>query len=142
MSDNKTLPTDASVDAFLEAVEPARRRDDARRLLQVMAEVTGETPVLWGDKIVGFGQYHYRYASGREGDWMRVGFSPQTRHTALYLMDCDAERRDAFLERIGPHRAGAGCVYVTRLDALDEGVLREMIAATYEATADRAVPAG
>jgi hypothetical protein len=139
MAENKTLPTDASVDAFLDAVTPARRRDDARRVAEIMAEVTGETPVLWGTSIVGYGQYHYRYASGRESDWMRVGFSPQKRHTSLYLMGCDAEQRDAMLARLGPHRSGVGCVYVTRLDAVDEGVLREMIAASYAGTAGEAV---
>ncbi|WP_412069662.1 DUF1801 domain-containing protein [Rubrivirga sp. IMCC43871] len=135
MAENKTQPTDASVDAFLDAVEPERRRDDARRIAEIMAEVTGEAPEMWGEQIVGYGRYHYTYASGREGDWMRVGFAPQKRHTSLYLMGCNQAERDAFLARLGPHRSGVGCVYVTRLDAVDEGVLREMIAASYAGTA-------
>jgi len=139
MAENKTQPTDASVDDFIEAVEPARRRDDARRLAAMMAEVTGEGPEMWGSSIVGYGRYHYRYATGREGDWMRVGFAPQKRHTSLYLMGCNAEQRDEMLARLGPHRSGVGCVYVTRLDAVDEGVLRELIAASYEGTAEQAV---
>ena len=139
MAENLTQPTDASVPDFLAAVEPARRRDDALRLATIMAEVTGEAPELWGDKIVGYGRYHYTYASGREGDWMRVGFSPQSRHTSLYLMGCDADARAEMLSRLGPHRAGVGCVYVTRLDAVDEEVLREMIAASYTGTAAQAL---
>ena len=139
MADNKTQPTDASVDDFLDAVEPARRRDDARRLAAILAEETGETPQMWGEKIVGYGRYHYRYASGREGDWMRVGFSPQARHTSLYFMGCGAEARAAMLSRLGPHRSGVGCVYLTRLDAVDEGVLRELVAASYAGTAHQAV---
>ncbi|WP_412061025.1 DUF1801 domain-containing protein [Rubrivirga sp. IMCC45206] len=139
MAENKTQPTDASVEAFLDAVEPERRRDDARRIAAIMAEVTSETPEMWGEQIVGYGRYHYTYASGREGDWMRVGFAPQTRHTSLYLMGCNQAERDAFLDRLGPHRAGVGCVYVTRLDAVDAGVLREMVAASYAGTAGQAV---
>ena len=110
MAENKTQPTDASVDDFLDAVEPARRRDDARRIAAIMAEVTGEAPEMWGAQIVGYGRYHYTYASGREGDWMRVGFAPQTRHTSLYLMVCNQAERDEMLARLGPHRSGVGCV--------------------------------
>ena len=136
MAETTTQPTDASVSAFLAAVEPARRREDARRLAALMAEVTGETPVMWGAQIVGYGHTHYRYPSGREGDWMRVGFAPQKRHLSLYLMGCELEERDALLARLGPHRAGVGCVYVTRLDAVDQEVLRALIAASYAGTAE------
>lgn len=125
----KTRPTDASVDAFLDAL-PERRREEARRLVALLHDVTGEPPVMWGEKIIGFGTYHYRYASGREGDWMRVGFAPQTRHLSLYLMGGIAEAHGEILSRLGPHRTGSGCVYVTRLDRLDEGVLRELVEAS------------
>ena len=107
MAENKTQPTDASVDDFLDAVAPARRRDDARRIAAIMAEVTGEAPEMWGAQIVGYGRYHYTYASGREGDWMRVGFAPQTRHTSLYLMGCNQAERGEMLARRGSARTGA-----------------------------------
>lgn len=130
MSDNKTQPTTASVDAFIDGLESERRRDESRRLVALMQDVTGEPPVMWGEKIVGFGQYHYRYASGREGDWMLVGFAPQKRHLSLYLMGGTAKSHADLLHRLGPHRTGSGCVYLTRLDAVDEAVLRELIAAS------------
>ena len=126
MSDLKTRPSDASVDAFIDGLESERRRDEARRLVALFGEVTGEPPVLWGGKIVGFGRYHYRYASGREGDWFRIGFSPTARHVALHLMGSTDEAHAEILGRLGPHRAGSGCVYVTRLDRVDEAVLREL----------------
>lgn len=136
MSDNKTQPTGASVDAFLDGLDSERRRDESRRLIQIMQDVTGEPPEMWGEKIVGFGRYHYRYASGREGDWMRVGFSPQKRHLSLYLMGGAADAHGDLLARLGPHKTGSGCVYVTRLDAVDEGVLRELIEANLKRLRD------
>jgi hypothetical protein len=139
MSDLKTQPTGASVDAFIDGLDSERRRDESRRLVEILRDVTGEGPEMWGEKIVGFGRYHYRYASGREGDWMRIGFAPQTRHLALYCMGGTADAHADILERLGPHRTGSGCVYVTRLDKVDEDVLRELfeaslarLAATYD----------
>lgn len=129
MSDLKTQPTAASVDAFIDGLDSERRRDESRRLVAILEDVTGEPPVMWGEKIVGFGSYHYRYASGREGDWMRVGFAPGKRHLSLYLMGGTADAHGEILSRLGPHRTGSGCVYVTRLDAVDEAVLRELVAA-------------
>ena len=139
MAENKTQPTSEGVDAFLAGVTPPRRRAQAEALKAIFDDVTGWQACMWGPSIVGYGRYHYTYASGREGDWMRVGFSPQKRHTSLYLMGCDADARAEMLSRLGPHRAGVGCVYVTRLDAVDEEVLREMIAASYTGTAAQAL---
>ena len=122
----KTRPTDASVDDFIASVEPERRRDESRRLVEIMREVTGEEPVMWGTSIVGFGDYHYRYASGREGDWFVAGFSPRKRALSVYLM-AGVERHQDLLDRLGPHTHGSGCLYLRRLDAVDENVLRELI---------------
>lgn len=130
MSANETQPTGASVEAFIDGLEAERRRDESWRLVEILREVTGEEPEMWGEKIVGFGRYHYRYASGREGDWMRLGFSPQKRHVSLYCMGGTADAHADILERLGPHRTGSGCVYVTRLDRVDEGVLRELFEAS------------
>ena len=138
MSSLKTQPADASVDAFIDGLDE-RRRDESRRLVVLLREVTGEEPTMWGGKTVGFGRYHYRYDSGREGDWFRLGFAPQARRLALHLMAGTAEAHAEILGRLGPHTTGAGCVYVTRLDRVDEGVLRELfeaslarLAATYD----------
>lgn len=130
MSDLKTQPTPASVEAFIDDLESERRRDESRRLVALMQDVTCEPPAMWGKKIIGFGSYPYRYASGREGDWMRVGFAPGTRQLSLHLMSGTAEAHADILGRLGPHRTGAGCVYLTRLDAVDEDVLRELIEAS------------
>ena len=130
MSNLKTQPTDASVDAFIGGLDDERRRDESRRLVALLREVTGEEPTMWGGKTVGFGRYHYRYDSGREGDWFRLGFAPQARRLVLHLMGGTAEAHAEILDRLGPHKTGAGCVYVTRFDRVDEGVLRELFEAS------------
>src|SRR5262249_54543893 len=101
-----TGPTTASVDAFLAAVPDERRRADARRVCELMADVTGERPVMWGASIVGFGSYHYRYASGHEGDAALASLSPRKPHLVVYLVGGFAERHQSALERLGPHRTG------------------------------------
>ncbi len=130
MPENKTKPTDASVEDFLVATTPDRRRDDARRVVELMIELTGERPVLWGGAIIGFGNHHYRYASGREGSICRVGVSPRKAATVLYLT-CDLDRHQSVLDRLGPHERGVGCLYIKRLDAVNECVLRELIDAAW-----------
>lgn len=127
MGANITQPTGASVQEFLESAQPAQRREDGLRLAQIMSEVTGVEPQMWGPSIVGYGQRHYRYASGHEGDWMRVGFSPRKAQLSLYGLQ-DHPESAAALESLGPHTTGAGCVYIKKLDAVDEDVLRTLIA--------------
>ena len=129
MSTQKTLPSDASVDACLDGVADERKRADADRLVELMRAATGEPPVLWGGSIVGFGSYHYRYASGHEGDAPLVGFAPRARAFSIYL-SCDIEQHQAQLDRLGKHKHGKGCLYVTRLSDIDEDVLRELIDAS------------
>jgi hypothetical protein len=121
----KTKPTDAAVEAFIDAVDHPGRREDARAALAVLSEVTGETPEMWGPSIIGFGRYHYRYASGREGDAPLVGFSPRKANTVFYMAAYDDARGD-FLNRLGKHKSGQSCVYVNRLSDIDLDVLREM----------------
>ncbi len=125
-----TGPTDASVHDFLAAVPDERRRADAERLCSMLREVTGEPPVMWGPSIVGFGSFRYRYASGRTGDWPLVGFSPRTQQLVVYLVGGFAELHASVLARLGPHRTGKGCLYVKRLDDVDQGALRELIVRT------------
>jgi len=125
-SSSTTTPGDADVDAFVDKVTPARRQRDARTVLALMQEVTGEQPVMWGTSIIGFGRRHLRYDSGRELDWMEVGFSPRKAATTLYLAGEWNEVADQ-LRRLGPHSTGAGCLYLKDVEAVDAGTLRELV---------------
>ena len=120
-------PTGAPVAEFLAHVPDERRREDAHRLCALMREITGEPPAMWGTSIVGFGSYHYRYASGREGDSPLAGFSPRSQHLVIYLIGEFTDRYQPALARLGPHKTGKGCLYLKRLDDVDTGALRELI---------------
>jgi hypothetical protein len=125
-----TVPTDASVDDFLAAVPDERRRADAKRLRTILQEVTGEPAVMWGPSIVGFGSYRYAYGSGRTGDWPLAGFSPRKQQLVVYLVGGYEDRHASVLARLGPHQTGKGCLYLKRLDDVDESVLRELVERT------------
>ena len=114
----KTRPTDVPPEEFLADVEPRQRRQDGERLLTLMTEVTGEQPVMWGPSIVGF---------GRRGDWMKVAFAPRRARLVLYGL-LGHPGTDELLARLGPHTTGKGCLYVTRLNAVDEDVLKDLVA--------------
>ena len=120
-------PTDADVEAFLAAIPDEHRREDARALCAVMAEATGEPAAMWGSSIVGFGRYHYRYDSGREGDAALASFSPRKAATVVYLAGYFDGRDAELVERLGPVKTGKGCLYVKRLDDVDRDALRELI---------------
>ena len=119
--------TDAPVAEFLAAVPDERRREDAHRLSAMMQEITGEPAAMWGTSIVGFGAYHYRYASGHEGDAPLASFSPRSQHLAIYLVGEFEDRHQSVLARQGPYKAGKGCLYLKRLDGVDHDALRELI---------------
>jgi hypothetical protein len=119
--------TGASVEGFLARVPDGQRRGDARRLCAMMARITGETPAMWGSSIIGFGTYHYRYASGHQGDSALASFSPRSQHLAIYLVGEFESRHQSVLARLGPHKTGKGCLYIKRLDDVDQDVLRELI---------------
>ena len=125
MTGQKTIATAVSVEAFIDAVEYPRRREDARALVALFEAETGETATLWGTSIIGFGRYHYRYDSGHEGDASLVGFSPRKANLVLYMAAEEPTRAD-MLARLGKHRSGKGCIYLNRLSDVDESVLREM----------------
>ena len=129
MADTKTKPTAASVEDFLSAVEPAPRREDARAICALMQRLSGEAPRLWGGTMVGFGSYHYRYASGREGNAFRIGFSPRKGALVLYIMD-GFPGHAALLDRLGRHTTGKSCLYLKKLADVDLGVLEELVAAS------------
>ena len=126
MAKMKTVPTTASVDAFIAAVDDAQKREDCHAVAAIMAEATGASAQMWGTSIVGFGTYHYRYASGREGDFMEVGFSPRKRALTLYIMAGFSEYAD-LLAKLGKHTTGKSCLYIKRLADVDQNVLREMV---------------
>lgn len=131
MAENKTQATGASVAEFLAAVGHPVRRGDGLRLLALMSRITGQPAEMWGPTIVGFGRYHYRYASGREGDSPAVGFSPRKSSLSLYGLTCGPEAAE-LLGRLGKHKTGAGCLYVTKLDDVDGAVLAELIRLGYD----------
>jgi hypothetical protein len=119
--------TSASVAEFLAHVPDERRREDARQLCAMMQEITGEAPVMWGPSIIGFGRYHYRYASGHEGDSALASFSPRRQALVVYLVGGFEDRHHSVLARLGPHKTGKGCLYIKSLDDVDRDALRELI---------------
>ena len=119
-------PQPKEVAAFIDGIENEARREDCLRLLELMRQVTGEKPQLWGGSMVGFGSYHYRYASGRQGDYFKVGFAPRKANLTIYLMSGLIGYND-LLARLGPHTEGKSCVYLKRLDDVDTDVLTALI---------------
>jgi hypothetical protein len=128
-AETKTRPTSENVGGFIAKVEDPVKREDSHKLIELMSRVTGEEPRLWGPTIVGFGSYHYKYASGHEGDTCLTGFSPRDREFSIYVMGApegNAER-DALLAKLGKHRMGKGCLYVKQLDDIDMKVLEKLV---------------
>jgi hypothetical protein len=126
MAENKTQPTDAPVEAYLAAIADDTRRHDCEALVRMMSRVTGQPPVMWGDSIVGFDRYHYRYDSGREGDAAQVGFSSRKTDISVYLCP-GAPGQDALLARLGRHKMGVSCLSLRRLDDVDREVLEQLV---------------
>jgi len=131
MAELKTKPNDASVVEFLGTIENEKKRNDCFEIMNRMQEVTGDEPKMWGTSIIGYGTYHYKYASGREGDWMRIGFSPRKQNITLYLM-AGVERNDEILSRIGKYKNGKSCLYINKLSDIDTEMLRELMVASLE----------
>lgn len=128
---NKTVESDASVDAFLAHMEPPERAADARALIDLMRQVSGLDPKMWGPSIIGFGSVHYRYESGREGDTVAIGFSPRKAEFALYV-GASTPNIAALLPGLGKHRTGKGCLYVKRLAEVDDAVLAEIVRTAWD----------
>ena len=129
MSELKTKVNQASVETFLNAVADEQARKDSYEILKIMKQVTKEEPKMWGASIVGFGSYHYKGASGREGDWMLTGFSPRKQNLTLYLMHGFDVHKD-LLEKLGKHKTSMGCLYIKKLADVDKKVLKELVAAS------------
>lgn len=137
MAELKTKATTRSVDAYIASAGTEERRADCRTLVALFGRVTSEPPTMWGTSIVGFGSYHYKYASGHEGDACLVGFSSRKTDLTLYLLPGFAGR-EALLNRLGPHKTGKGCLYLKRLSGIDLGVLEELIRLSFTHMKQRA----
>lgn len=134
MSANKTQPTDQDVGAFLAALDDPQQRMDSLRIAEMMRTITGKAPRMWGTSMIGFGKYHYRYASGREGYSFLTGFSPRKQNLTIYLAYGFEQHAD-LLQRLGKHKIGKACLYIKRLADVDQEVLRALIAHSVEAMA-------
>ena len=126
MAKLKTQKNDASVEDFLNGVSDQKKREDSFAILELMRDVTGEEPAMWGTSIVGFGSYRYKYASGREGEWFLTGFSPRKRNLTLYIM-AGFENYDSLLADLGKHKTGKSCLYINKLEDVDIPTLRKLI---------------
>ena len=131
MTELKTKPNDKSVDKFLKKVENRTKKEDSFKILEIMKELTKEEPIMWGDSIIGFGSYHYKYASGREGDWFRVGFSPRKQNLTVYLMT-GFEKYKEILNNLGKFKTGKSCLYINKLKDVDIPSLRELILESFK----------
>lgn len=132
MAENKTQPTTTTPEEYLDSLDE-KRSVDGHALLRIMRNATGETGTMWGPSIVGFGSYHYKYASGREGDSPKVGFSPRKAALVLYglVFYDDNEPNNILLSDLGPHSRGKGCLYIKSLDSVNQKILEEMIRNSY-----------
>ncbi|WP_299321934.1 DUF1801 domain-containing protein [Parasphingopyxis sp.] len=129
MAENKTKPTEKSPADFIAAVEPDWKREDAKTICALMERLSGEPPKMWGPSIIGFGQYHYKYESGREGDFLLTGFSPRKTALTLYIMG-GFPRHEEIMARLGTYKTGKSCLYVKRLSDIDMDVLEELVTAS------------
>jgi len=123
---NKTTKNVKSPAAFIKTVSPDEKQEDCKRVMKMMEDATGLAPKMWGGSIIGFGEYHYKYESGREGNYFRVGFSPRVQNLTIYIMPGYQDFDDE-LSRLGKHKIGKSCLYIKRLSDVDETVLRELI---------------
>ncbi|MCP4976706.1 MAG: DUF1801 domain-containing protein [Maribacter sp.] len=130
MSANKTRPNNASVISLLDKVEDQVQKRDSYTLIDIMKEITGEEPVIWGPSIIGFGSYHYKYDSGREGDMMLTGFSPRKQNLSLFIM-AGFTKYEKLMQKLGKYKTGKSCLYIKRLSDINMDVLTELIKASY-----------
>ena len=132
MYELKTKINDASVENFLNSIPEDKKREDSFVILDMMKELTGEEPKMWGTSIIGFGTYHYKYASGQEADWLRIGFSPRKQNLSLYIMS-GFKQHEELMAKLGKHSTGKGCLYIKKLEDVDQNVLKELIKASFTA---------
>lgn len=131
MYELKTKVNDANVSQFIEAIADERKKEDSRIILDLLRSITGQEPKMWGEAIVGFGSYHYRGASGQEGDWMAAGFSPRKQSLTLYMIG-GFDGYEEMLKKLGKAKTGKSCLYINRLSDLDMDVLKELVRRSYQ----------
>lgn len=135
MATAKTIPTEAKVMDFIDQLPDGSQKTDSKALIKIMAKVTGKKAVMWGPAIVGFGKYHYKYASGREGDAPLVGFSPRKNSLSVYLRQ-EYESKAELLEKLGKHKISKACLYIKKLADVDTNILKQMICNSYNSKRD------
>ena len=126
MAQNKTQPTKQKVSEFIAAIEDTQKRSDCRELMKLMREATGKRATMWGPGIVGFGKYHYKYASGREGDFFLTGFAPRKQALTMYIVN-GFQAHSKLLKQLGKYKTGKSCLYVKKLDDIDREVLAKLV---------------
>lgn len=125
-NENKTQKTAGSPAKYLNDIKDADRKKDCKAIAKLMQTLSNKNPKMWGASIVGFDEYHYKYPSGREGDWMKIGFSNRKNAISLYLT-CDLDSMESLLKKLGTHKRGVGCLYVKKLEDIDMGILKRLI---------------
>ena len=131
MAELKTQKNDDNVQDFIASIEDDRKREDSKTLLGMMERVTGEEPRMWGPSIIGFGDQHYKYESGREGDWFKIGFSPRKQSLTLYVTDY-IPQDDPLMANLGKYTTGKACIYIKRLEDVDTGVLEKLVKRSFD----------
>ena len=126
MAEPKTRKNNKSVAQFLNSIKDEKKRKESKAIVKLMEEATKEKPAMWGDSIIGFGSYHYKYASGREGDWMKAGFSPRKQNLTVYIMT-DFDKYADLFKKLGKHKTGKCCLYINKLDDIDTQVLKQLV---------------
>lgn len=133
MAENKTQKTEQSVESFLSTIDTDQKRNDSVAIIEIMQKVTGEAPKMWGTSIIGFGDLHYKYASGREGDWFKTGLSPRKAAITVYLSG-GFDRQQDLLATLGKHKTGKGCLYINKLSDVNVAVLEQMLVRSVESS--------
>ena len=128
---NKTVATESSVSAFLDSIEDKEKRNAAKKILNLMEKISGDRAKMWGPSIIGFGTYHYKYESGREGDFFKIGFSPRKQNLTLYIMP-GFDRYEELMQKLGKYKTGKSCLYVKKLEDIDWSVLEELTSRAYQ----------
>ena len=141
MPENKTRPTSRSAVTFLNTIRDRQRRDNCFAILEMMRQISGSEPVMWGSAIIGFGTYHYVYESGREGDTVVIGFSPRKQNISIYLMG-GLQPLEGELAQLGKYKTGKGCLYINSLSDVNVKVLKKVFAKAFKATTRRAAARG
>jgi len=136
MAELKTKKYNNSIEEFLSNIEKVQKRKDSFKIFEMMKEVTGEEPKMWGDSIIGFGDFHYKYKTGREGDWFKIGFSPRKQNIVLYTMNYFKDL-DEILSRIGKFKKGKSCFYINKLSDVNPDVLKEFIKQSYDKMSEK-----